>query len=162
MRNGSRIYLGGWESALAVCEGGNPLSITCLVETRDGRSEFEGRGGRHHVMVAPDGVTHLKVPASRMARWVLPAVVEQTYRPLFAQLAEPGTNMLVHCKNGRHRSAQTTAGVLFGVMGGNMDDVLNYICLRRAVVEFHALPGLHTSLTVEGYRGVFVIGEVTR
>jgi hypothetical protein len=67
MTNGSVIFLGSWEAALAVCEGGNPLMITCLVETRDGTSEQQDRNGYYHAMAPPGGVTHLKVPASRLS-----------------------------------------------------------------------------------------------
>lgn len=141
LANGSMIFLGGWEAALAVCEGGNPLSIRVLVDTRDGRSEFQARDGSPHTMVAPEGVKHLKVPASRLARWVLPADIEKSYGPLFQQLAVPQTNMLVHCKNGRHRSAQVVSGVVLAISDGSADDVMNFICLRRAVAEFHALQG---------------------
>jgi hypothetical protein len=141
LTNGSLIFLGGWEAALAVCEGDNPLSISCLVETRDGRSEQQDRNGNHHVMVPPAGVHHLKVPANRLARALLPAGLNGGYGPSFRALAVPGTRMLVHCKNGRHRSAQVVSALLFGILGGDPQYVLNYLILRRSPVQFHALPG---------------------
>jgi hypothetical protein len=141
MTNGSIIFLGGFESALAVCEGQNPLQITCLLETRDGNSEFENRNGRRHVMAPPLGVQHLKLPATRMSKYVQVAVIRNAYLPVFASLGVPGTRMLIHCKNGRHRSAQVTAAIMFGMLGGDPQHVLNYICLRRSAVQFHALPG---------------------
>ncbi len=141
MTNGSKIYLGGWEAALAVCEGGNPLLITCLVETRDGQSEQQDRNGNYHAMVPPGGVTHLKVSASRLARHLLPSALRQAYGPIFRALSVPGTRMLVHCKNGRHRSAQVVSALLFGILGGDHQYVLNYLIMRRAVVQFHALAG---------------------
>jgi hypothetical protein len=141
MTNGSLVFLGSWEAALAVCEGGNPLQITCLVETRDGQSEHQDRNGNYHLMVPPGGVTHLKVPASRLSRHLLPSVVRHAYGPIFRALGVPGTRMLVHCKNGRHRSAQVVSALLFGTLGGDHQYVLNYLILRRAVVQFHALAG---------------------
>jgi hypothetical protein len=135
------IFLGGWEAALAVCEGNNPLGIKCLVETRDGRSEQQDRNGNHHVMMPPAGVHHFKVPASRLARPLLPGALQRGYGPCFRALAVPGTRMLVHCKNGRHRSAQVVAAILFGILGGPAEYVLNYLILRRSVVQFHALAG---------------------
>jgi hypothetical protein len=142
MTNGSQVFLGGWEAAVAVCEGDNPLCITCLVETRDGHSEHLDRNGNHHNMMPPVGVTHLKVPATRLSHHVLPAVLIRAYGPIFRALAVPGTRMLVHCKNGRHRSAQVVSALLFGIVGGDPDYVLNYLILRRSVVQFHALAGL--------------------
>ncbi len=141
MTNGSSIFLGGWEAALAVCEGNNPLHITCLVETCDGPSEMQNRNGRFHRMSPPGGVRHMKIPATRMAQNMLAQRVRQAYEPLFAALAVPGTMMLVHCKNGRHRSAQVCSALLFGIMGGSAEYVLNYLIFRRAAVQFHALPG---------------------
>ncbi len=141
MTNGSQIFLGGWEAAVAVCEGGNPLSITCLVETRDGHSEHIDRNNNHHTMMPPVGVTHLKVPATRLSVHILPSVLTGAYGPIFRALAVPGTRMLVHCKNGRHRSAQVVSAVLFGIVGGDPQNVLNGLILRRAVVQFHALAG---------------------
>jgi hypothetical protein len=134
------IYLGGWEAALAVCEGDNPLNISVLVETRDGPSEFMDAYGRAHTMMPPAGVTHIKVPATRLSQHVLASVIRECYSPLFRLLSGP-CRMLVHCKNGRHRSAQVCSAVLFGIVGGNAQDVLNHLILRRSVVQFHALQG---------------------
>jgi hypothetical protein len=141
MTNGSLLFLGGWEAALAVCEGGNPLGITCLVETRDGNAELQDRNGNYHLMSPPAGVLHIKIPATRMARHLLAAQVRAGYGPIFAALREDGTRMLVHCKNGRHRSAQTCSALLFGIIGGDPQYVLNYLILRRSAVQFHALAG---------------------
>ena len=92
-------------------------------------------------MLPPAGVPHLKVPASRLARALLPGDLNRGYGPSFRALAVPGTRMLVHCKNGRHRSAQVVAAILFGILGGDPEYVLNYLILRRSPVQFHALAG---------------------
>jgi hypothetical protein len=141
MTNGSLLFLGGWEAALAVCEGGNPLGITCLVETRDGNAEFQDRNGNFHRMSPPGHVLHIKIPATRMAQYMAPARVRAGYGPIFEALRVDGTCMLVHCKNGRHRSAQTCSALLFGIIGGDPQYVLNYLILRRSAVQFHALAG---------------------
>jgi hypothetical protein len=112
-----------------------------LVETRDGKAEFLDRDGRHHRMSPPWNVQHIKIPATRMAQYMPPAQVREGYGPIFEALRVAGTRMLVHCKNGRHRSAQTCSALLFGIIGGDAEYVLNYLILRRSAVQFHALAG---------------------
>ncbi len=84
---------------------------------------------------------HLEIPATLIAPYMQVSAMRTAYEPIFAILPVPGSRMLIHCKNGRHRSAQVTSALLYGMLGGDPQYVLNYIGQRRAAVQFHALPG---------------------
>lgn len=139
--NGGKLYLGGWEAAVHATEEENLLGINCIVECRDGASEFQGRGHHHHTVVAPAGVLHLKVPATRLSQWIPRGRAYEAYEPVFEALGQ-GRVVLAHCLNGRHRSAQVCAGVMIGALNSrDPEEAFNYIWLRRRIVEWHALPG---------------------
>ena len=48
----------------------------------------------------------------------------------------PGENILVFCKEGKHRSAFLVAGMLMGVSGVSHDTVCSYLRRLRKIVDF--------------------------
>ena len=51
-----------------------------------------------------------------------------------------GACVLIACANGRHRSAQLAALILYGVLD-DFDSALNHVWVRRHLAEWIPLPG---------------------
>jgi protein-tyrosine phosphatase len=141
--SGGELYIGGIEAAKEATEGANTLRIDCICECRDGSSQQQDRGHVPHTVRTVAGMVHLKIPATRLMYWdTSPSGknITDAYTPLFDALLQ-GRKVLVHCKNGRHRSAQVCGAVMTTVMGVDVEQAQNYIWMRRRIVEFHVLPG---------------------
>ncbi len=140
--SGGKLYLGGIESAVEATEGPNLLGIDCVCECRDGSSEHQGRGHVPHTVVTPLGVLHLKIPASRLMHWDrrFGKTISEAYQPLFEALVQ-GRTVLVHCKNGRHRSAQVCTAVLATALDADVEVACNWLWQRRRIVEYFVLSG---------------------
>ncbi len=140
--SGGELYIGGIEAAKEATEGANTLRIDCICECRDGSSQQQDRGHVPHTVVTPLGVLHLKIPASRLMHWDrrFGKTISEAYQPLFDALVQ-GRTVLVHCKNGRHRSAQVCAAVMSAVLDVDVEVACNYIWQRRKICEWYVLRG---------------------
>ncbi len=140
--SGGELYIGGIEAAKHASAGPNDLDIDCICECRDGESERQDRGHEPHSIVVPAGTLHLKVPASRLMHWDRRhgATIREAYQPLFDALLQ-GRTVLVHCKNGRHRSAQVCAAVMSAALDVDVEVACNWLWQRRRIVEYFVLSG---------------------
>ena len=87
----------------------------------------------------PDGVTPLRVSASKLARRLpnhdMPVgLLNRELEDVFHAVAT-GQNVLIFCINGRHRSALVTAMVLWTSLG---EEALDLIWKARSLVEWTA------------------------
>ena len=140
--SGGELYIGGIEAAKHASAGPKRLGINCICECRDGSSERQDRGHEPHRIVAPAGTLHIKVPASRLMHWDrrFGASITEAYTPLFEALNQ-GRKVLVHFKNGRHRSAQVCAAVMSAALDVDVEVACNWIWQRRRIVEWYVLSG---------------------
>ena len=107
LTNGAQIFLGGLEAAELAC-GPNPAYISLIVDVRG--KNWINRWNEPHCLSVPESVSYINFAVNSYCftrDGMSPAhsegfVTEVT--PLFRALSR-GENVLLHCHNGKNRSA---------------------------------------------------------
>ena len=101
---GAELYVGGFESVDRICQGGNPMRFTHVIECRGERPLLRNRS-RHHYEVPAD-VCLLQFPFTKVFGYLPETAFLRAFTAIVDAITTPGARTLINCKNGRHRSIQ--------------------------------------------------------
>ncbi len=137
--NGAKLLVGGLEAAHEVRGGPNAMGVQFIVDCRE--NVTRGIDGKHDPLPPlPSGVEGHQLFSTYLSGYLRPGAVEENYAPVVRALLA-GRCVLLHCINGKHRSAQSATCAIVPFFR-NVEAAMNHVWALRSLIQFTSLSGL--------------------